>query len=196
MSTRVSLKCAGWLPQDGTFESELASGSRVERHPLCDNVIAHSPVAGHSGTLADPRGCSSGQLWVGQSGMTAGDQHQPVLGRSRRWRSRGVSGGRRMRSNEYGGAGWRVGPEPGPLVGPDPSGGEARLRAGSGCGGARRLQPVGDGRAGCRSWSPRLECDCLLRSTHWALTRRRRRWCARLIGASRRFRRPIRTLSK
>jgi hypothetical protein len=54
VSTRVSLKCAGWLPQDGTFESELASGSSVERHPLCDNVIAHSPFAGHSRTLAAP----------------------------------------------------------------------------------------------------------------------------------------------
>jgi hypothetical protein len=52
VSTRISLKCAGWLPQDGTFESELASGSRVERHPLYDNVIAHSQIAGHSRTLA------------------------------------------------------------------------------------------------------------------------------------------------
>ncbi len=54
VSTRVSLKCAGWLPQDGTFESELASGSRVERDPLCDNAIAHSPIAGRSRTLAVP----------------------------------------------------------------------------------------------------------------------------------------------
>jgi hypothetical protein len=54
VSTRVSLKCAGWLPQDGTFESELASGSRVERHQLWDNVIAHSRIAGHSRTLAAP----------------------------------------------------------------------------------------------------------------------------------------------
>ena len=52
VSTRVSLKCAGWLLQDGTFESELASGSRVERHQLRHNVIAHSRIAGHSRTLA------------------------------------------------------------------------------------------------------------------------------------------------
>ena len=54
VSTRVSLKCAGWLPQDGTFESELASGSNVECDPLCDNGIAHSCIAGHSRTLAAP----------------------------------------------------------------------------------------------------------------------------------------------
>jgi hypothetical protein len=28
VSTRVSLICAGWLPQDGTFESEWLAGSR------------------------------------------------------------------------------------------------------------------------------------------------------------------------
>ena len=42
VSTRVSLKYAGWLPAGRTFESELTSGSRVERHQLCHNVIAHS----------------------------------------------------------------------------------------------------------------------------------------------------------
>ena len=52
MSTRVSLKCAGWLPQDGTFETELASGSSVERNQLSGNAIAHSAFAGHSRTLA------------------------------------------------------------------------------------------------------------------------------------------------
>ena len=30
LSTRVSLICAGWLPQDGTFESEGDRLSRVE----------------------------------------------------------------------------------------------------------------------------------------------------------------------
>jgi len=54
VSTRVSLKCAGWLPQDGAFESELAGGSRTERHHLWHNVIAHSRIAGHSRTLAAP----------------------------------------------------------------------------------------------------------------------------------------------
>ena len=31
MPTRVSLKYAGWLPQDRGFESELSSVSRIER---------------------------------------------------------------------------------------------------------------------------------------------------------------------
>ena len=37
-----------------TFESELASGSRVERNQLCPSLIAHSSVADHPRTLADP----------------------------------------------------------------------------------------------------------------------------------------------
>ena len=48
----VSLICAGWVPQDGTFESERAAGLEIERDRLQGNVIAHSPVAGHSQTLA------------------------------------------------------------------------------------------------------------------------------------------------
>jgi hypothetical protein len=48
-----SLICAGWLPQDRTFESELTAGLEVERDPLQDNVIAHRTDAGHSQTLAD-----------------------------------------------------------------------------------------------------------------------------------------------
>lgn len=79
----VSLKCAGWLPQDGTFESELASGSRVERDQLCRSVIAHSFLAGHSRTLAAP---SALPIWTivgcGKSGMTASDQHQPASSRA------------------------------------------------------------------------------------------------------------------
>lgn len=34
LSTRVSLICAGWLPQDGTFESEGGRLSRVERNHI------------------------------------------------------------------------------------------------------------------------------------------------------------------
>ena len=49
----VSLKCAGWLPQDGTFESELAAGLEIERDLLRCNGIAHSTDADHSKTLAD-----------------------------------------------------------------------------------------------------------------------------------------------
>lgn len=55
VSTRVSLIYAGWLPQDGTFESEWDRVSSVERDRLWCNMIAHSGDAGHSKTLADTR---------------------------------------------------------------------------------------------------------------------------------------------
>jgi hypothetical protein len=82
VSTRVSLKCAGWLPQDGTFETELASGSSVERNQLCDSVIAHSPIAGHPRTLAALSVVHLDNCGWGQSGMTASDQHQPASSRA------------------------------------------------------------------------------------------------------------------
>ena len=79
----VSLIYAGWLPQDGTFESELAAGLEIERDLLRCNVIAHSTDADHSQTLAetfaahlDGCGCCA------QSGMTANDQHQPASSRA------------------------------------------------------------------------------------------------------------------
>ena len=50
-----SLICAGWLPQDRTFESELTAGLEIERDLLQGNVIAHRTDAGHSETLADTR---------------------------------------------------------------------------------------------------------------------------------------------
>lgn len=34
VSTRVSLICAGWLPQDGTFESEWLAVSNLERNHI------------------------------------------------------------------------------------------------------------------------------------------------------------------
>jgi hypothetical protein len=78
-----SLIYAGWLPQDGTFESELAAGLEIERDLLRCNVIAHSTDADHSQTLAetfavhlDGCGCCA------QSGMTANDQHQPASSRA------------------------------------------------------------------------------------------------------------------
>jgi hypothetical protein len=46
VSTRVSLICAGWLPLDGAFESELTAGLDIERDRLWDNVIAHSDFRG------------------------------------------------------------------------------------------------------------------------------------------------------
>lgn len=49
----VSLIYAGWLPQDGTFESELAAGLEIERNHLQCKVIAHRTDAGHSKTLTD-----------------------------------------------------------------------------------------------------------------------------------------------
>ena len=48
----VNLICAGWLPQDGTFESEWCACLDIERDRLHGNVIAHSSVASHSQTLA------------------------------------------------------------------------------------------------------------------------------------------------
>ena len=53
VSTRVTLICAGWLPQDGTFESEWTAGLEIERNQLRGNMIAHRIAAGHSQTLAD-----------------------------------------------------------------------------------------------------------------------------------------------
>jgi hypothetical protein len=72
----------GLITARRTFETELAGGSSIERHHLCDSVIAHSPIAGHSRTLPPRQRYSSGQLWVGQSGMTASDQHQPASSRA------------------------------------------------------------------------------------------------------------------
>ena len=56
LSTRVSLIFAGWLPQDGTFDSELAAGLEIERNLLGHNMVAHRTGAGHSQTLADTGG--------------------------------------------------------------------------------------------------------------------------------------------
>ncbi len=66
-----------------TFESELTSGSSIERNQLLNNMIAHSPIADHSRTLA---ATSALLIWTivgcGQSGMTASDQHQPANSRA------------------------------------------------------------------------------------------------------------------
>jgi hypothetical protein len=48
-----SLICAGWLPQDRTFESRLTAGLEIEHDLLQGNVIAHRTDAGHSETLAE-----------------------------------------------------------------------------------------------------------------------------------------------
>jgi len=82
MSTRVSLKCAGWLPQDRGFESELAAGLEIERDHLQDKVIAHRTDAGHSQTLADTFAAHLDICGGAQSGMTANDQHQPASSRA------------------------------------------------------------------------------------------------------------------
>jgi hypothetical protein len=47
-----SLIFVGWLPQDGTFESEWAACLKDERYQLSGNMIAHRSHAGHSQTLA------------------------------------------------------------------------------------------------------------------------------------------------
>lgn len=82
VSTRVSsLIYAGWLPQDRTFGVGSWPLSKIERHTLWDNGIAHSPIAGHSKTLADN---PNGFAWTvgGQSVRTASDQHQPASSRA------------------------------------------------------------------------------------------------------------------
>lgn len=56
VSTRVSLICTGWLPQDGTFESEWFACPEIKRDQLQDNVIAHSRFAGHSQTRLNYQG--------------------------------------------------------------------------------------------------------------------------------------------
>jgi hypothetical protein len=55
VSTRVSLICAGWLPQDGTSSRSWPAGLAASVVTLWGNVIAHSRGAGHSKTLADTR---------------------------------------------------------------------------------------------------------------------------------------------
>jgi hypothetical protein len=65
LSAGVGLIFPGWLPQDGTSESERASklgnyvtadsgplGLETERNQLHCNMIAHKSSAGHSQTLA------------------------------------------------------------------------------------------------------------------------------------------------
>lgn len=63
--TRVSLIFAGWIPQDGTFESERIAGLEIERNQLQCNMISHKTSADHS-----------------QSSRTASDQHQPASART------------------------------------------------------------------------------------------------------------------
>ena len=46
VSTRVSLKCAGWVTRMmGPSKRNSPADSSVERNQLCDNVIAHSSIA-------------------------------------------------------------------------------------------------------------------------------------------------------
>ena len=76
-----SLIYAGWLPQDGTFDSELAAGLEVERNLLWHNMVAHRTGAGHSQTLADTWRFIR-TLCGSQVVMTASDQHQPASSRA------------------------------------------------------------------------------------------------------------------
>ena len=86
VSTRVSFKFAGWLPQVETFESERTAGLEIERNQLHCNVIAHKSSAGHSQTLAAiTELISSGQLWVvSRRARPATSTSRPVRGRSPR----------------------------------------------------------------------------------------------------------------
>lgn len=78
----VSLIFAGWLPQDGTFESEWSHylGSSVIPCGTTVLLIAGSWVTPR--TLADNHLDSPGHLVGGQSCRTANDQHQPANSRA------------------------------------------------------------------------------------------------------------------
>ena len=111
-----SLIYAGWLPQDGTFESELAAGSKAECDLLQDNVITHSPYAGHSKTLADAH-CTH----LDGFGVVSPAQ-PPVTNTSRRvhvlwqhWRPRSASYVRRNEPSGRADAGLRSDHVPSPL---------------------------------------------------------------------------------
>ena len=64
MSTRVSLIYAGWLPQDGTFDSELAAGLEIERNLLGHNGLLIELTRVTPGRLPTPVDASSGRLWA------------------------------------------------------------------------------------------------------------------------------------
>jgi len=109
VSTRVSLICAGWLPQDGTFESEWLAVSNTERNHLCCRSIAHSSVADHSKTLADLSADSSRAWWrVIRPGRPATSTSRPVPERSRCWPPLRVSCGHQRSAIGRAGAGWPV----------------------------------------------------------------------------------------
>jgi len=98
-----------------TFESELASGSSVERHQLQDSMIAHGWFAGHARTLA----VSSPSLiwilaWVTRAWLPVTSTSHPILARWPRRRLLGASYGHRNQPTASSGAGWRPDPEPAP----------------------------------------------------------------------------------
>jgi hypothetical protein len=78
----VSLKCAGWLPQDRGFESELAACLGSSVNTLQGNGFAHRTDADHSKTLTDTVAIRPDNHWADQSVMTANDQHQPANSRA------------------------------------------------------------------------------------------------------------------
>src|SRR3974377_997435 len=82
VSTRVSLICAGWLPQDGTFESEWLAVSNTERNHLCCRAIAHRSGADPSNTPSRPFSGLIQSLVAGYPSSTASDQHQPASSRA------------------------------------------------------------------------------------------------------------------
>src|ERR1700730_1219088 len=92
VSTRVSLICAGWLPQDGTLKTELTSGSSLERNLLHDKQIAHSGGADNSKTLADIVVAHLGNFRVvSPVGPPQTSTSRPVHARWRHWRPPSVS---------------------------------------------------------------------------------------------------------
>jgi hypothetical protein len=127
----VSLICAGWVPQDGTFESEWAAGLEIERGQLQGNVIAYSRDAGHSQTLAAATkgAMSSGQLWgVSRRVPPVTSTSRPVRGRSRRWRLWSVSCAHRSAPSGRVAAGWRAVPRARAVGDADPN--ASKIRSG------------------------------------------------------------------
>ena len=192
-----SLICAGWLPQDGTFESEWAACLKDERHQLSSNVIAHRSHAGHSQTLAvttevsHPDSCGVLVVENGQrpapAGEFAGDRRVGHDGAFLAFIETGPAGVQTSvgcLTARPGRRGRRL-PAP-PQLAPRPIPGSVMP-------GGFDQQAAGMAVAGLGD--PALGSASSPRSTRWAPTRGRRRSSARSGVASLRFRRPTRTRS-
>lgn len=82
VSTRVKSDIRGLGTAGRDFRVGSGPLSRVERHTLRYNGIAHSRIAGHSKTLADNQHGFTWTVRGGQSVRTGSDQHQPASSRA------------------------------------------------------------------------------------------------------------------